>query len=313
MTIDAHPTPGPFGDGAPHPPADAPSLASRRGSAIHRASGAAEPLRAASASLPLGFGVSGPFGGRLLGDDEARALIHQALDGGIRVFDTAPFYGPLAERRLGAALAAHPAGSDALVATKVGTFWRWGRPYKDFSRDGMRRSLDTSLARLGRTRLDAVFLHGAPPDALSDQLLGDIAAWREQGLVRLLGACGRGAELDPAIASGVFDVIMAPVRLGLSGEAAAQRTRAREAGVAIVGIETLRPALDPWRAPRRVSDLWRLARTVVRRPARHVGAPASIEACLAFALSEADLAVTTTTRPAHLAALLQLARAQPAA
>ena len=58
------------------------------------------------------------FGGAAIGnlftevsDDDARAAIDAAWDGGIRTFDTAPHYGlGLSERRLGDALRAPAAG-----------------------------------------------------------------------------------------------------------------------------------------------------------------------------------------------------------
>ena len=69
----------------------------------------------------LGLGTAGI--GNLfheVADEEARAIVAAAWDGGVRYFDTAPHYGlGLAERRLGAALAAYPR-SEYLLSTKVG-------------------------------------------------------------------------------------------------------------------------------------------------------------------------------------------------
>lgn len=298
MTIDAAATPA-------NPPTPRDRHPAARASPQPR-----DPLRAGAGPLRLGFGVSGPLGTALVSDNAAHALIHQALDGGVRVFDTAPFYGPFAERRLGAALMRHALGAEAIVSTKVGTVWRGGRAHKDFSVDGVRRSMDASAAALGRATLDVVLVHGAPPEALSDGLLAALAAWRRDGRVRALGACGRGAELDPVIASDVFDVIMTPIASDLPPDAAARLNRARAAGMTVVAIEALRPALDPWRAPRRVSDLWRVARTLVRRPPRRTASSPTIAACLRVALARADVVLATTTRSAHLTALMHIAGAE---
>jgi len=122
---------------------------------------------------PLGMGCAG-IGNlyRAVDDDTAAATVAAALDAGIRFFDVAPHYGfGLAESRLGRALA----GREALVSTKVGRLLvptgsaaraRHGfvdapplEPVFDYSRDGVRRSLDSSRARLGRERIDVLLAH----------------------------------------------------------------------------------------------------------------------------------------------------------
>ncbi|HEY0870886.1 MAG TPA: aldo/keto reductase, partial [Acidothermaceae bacterium] len=60
----------------------------------------------------------------------------------------------------------------------------------DFSRDGIRRSLDESLARFGLDRVDILFLHD-PDDHWQqaiDEALPTLAALRDEGLVRSIGA-----------------------------------------------------------------------------------------------------------------------------
>ena len=109
-------------------------------------------------------------------ESDGIAACEHAWDLGVRYFDTAPQYGyGLAERRVGKVLRQHPRDSYVL-STKVGRLIRPAsaeelarpstfagttddRPVWDFSRDGVRRSLDESLARLGVERVDIVFLH----------------------------------------------------------------------------------------------------------------------------------------------------------
>ncbi len=113
----------------------------------------------------LGFGGA-PLGG--LGDaiaeDDAAALVRTAYDAGIRYFDTAPLYGVgRSERRIGTGLAAVP--RDAyLLSTKVGRLLDpsgGGDPTVryDYSYTGARTSLEASLDRLGRERVDILFCH----------------------------------------------------------------------------------------------------------------------------------------------------------
>jgi D-threo-aldose 1-dehydrogenase len=102
---------------------------------------------------------------------DAEATIRAAIDAGISYFDTAPFYGfGLAERRLGAALGNAP----VLISTKVGRLLeptdargeRHGyvdadpfEPRFDYSADAVRRSHETSLARLRRDRVNILLAH----------------------------------------------------------------------------------------------------------------------------------------------------------
>jgi D-threo-aldose 1-dehydrogenase len=156
----------------------------------------------------LGLGT-GPLGNlnTAVDDDTAEATVAAAWDAGVRWFDTAPHYGlGLAERRLGRALRDRP--RDAyVVSTKVGRLLdpvdepsgedlatgfavpathrrRW-----DFSADGVRRSLDESLVRLGTDRVDLVLVHD--PDDHMDRALREalpaLVALREEGVVRAVG------------------------------------------------------------------------------------------------------------------------------
>ncbi|WP_294062419.1 aldo/keto reductase [Sphingomonas sp.] len=127
-------------------------------------------------ALPeLGLGTA-PVGNlyRPVSDEDAARTLATALDAGIAYADTAPFYGfGLAEQRLGAALAGR---SDVVVSTKVGRLlhpadgplpperecYHQALPFVpvfDYSHDGVLRSHETSLKRLGRDRIDILYVH----------------------------------------------------------------------------------------------------------------------------------------------------------
>ncbi|HXN90446.1 MAG TPA: aldo/keto reductase [Candidatus Sulfotelmatobacter sp.] len=96
-------------------------------------------------------------------DDQAEATLEHAYDAGIRFFDTAPLYGAgLAERRLGRVLRSKRRG-EFIVSTKVGRLVDAEGPtggwHFDFSYDGVMRSLEASLRRLGLDRVDILHLH----------------------------------------------------------------------------------------------------------------------------------------------------------
>ncbi|HEY0933156.1 MAG TPA: aldo/keto reductase, partial [Trebonia sp.] len=154
----------------------------------------AEPPPAGPAAAPLPRRPLGrssalvtelSFGGAALGNlftevtgDQARAAVDAGWEAGIRAFDTAPHYGlGLSERRLGDALRRRPR-DEYLISTKVGRllepaggaeaaggdregFAVPGRLVRrfDFSADGVRRSLEGSLRRLGLDRVDIVLIH----------------------------------------------------------------------------------------------------------------------------------------------------------
>ena len=114
----------------------------------------------------LGFGVSGPHGARWFREGKLARLIAQALDGGVRHFDTAPFYGE-AEERLGRALQGR---SDIFISTKTGTRRAGRRLVKDFSPAGMRADVEGSLLRLKREAVDVIYLHGPAPAEVAPAL-----------------------------------------------------------------------------------------------------------------------------------------------
>jgi D-threo-aldose 1-dehydrogenase len=156
----------------------------------------------------LGLG-GGPLGGLFEPVDEetAIAVVERAWERGIRLFDVAPFYGHgRSERFVGAVLRTKPRGAFVL-STKVGRLLRPGAgaqrsdfaeteglaPVFDFSADGVRRSLEESLERLGLDRVDVALVHD-PEDHL-DQAVAEaqpaLARLRDEGVV---GATGVGTN-----------------------------------------------------------------------------------------------------------------------
>ncbi|MDY7546613.1 aldo/keto reductase [Glaciimonas sp. CA11.2] len=141
-------------------------------------------LAKASSALPrsglsltaLGMGCA-VIGGLYIATSEAdaRAALDEAWALGLRYFDTAPYYGfTLSEHRLGAALRERPR-DEYVISTKVGRLMKpdksvragesdWAaplpfRPMFDYSYDGIMRSHEDSLQRLGLTHIDVLFVH----------------------------------------------------------------------------------------------------------------------------------------------------------
>ncbi len=163
---------------------------------------------------PLGFGAA-PIGNLYaeVGEEDAQTALQAAWQGGVRWFDTAPFYGHgLSEQRLGRAFARWPRDSFA-VSTKVGRIIEvdvealgasdgfavaGSRATFDYSRDGVRRSFEASLRRLDVDHIEMLFLHDIGrlthgdrhPQVLRqalDEALPAMAELREQGVVDAIG------------------------------------------------------------------------------------------------------------------------------
>jgi D-threo-aldose 1-dehydrogenase len=206
----------------------------------------------------LGFGAA-PIGNlyREIDDDTALAAVEAAWAGGVRYFDTAPHYGlGLSERRLGRALLGRPR-DEFVVSTKVGRLLVPNPTpvgsdlgaggfavrddlirERDFSRDGVRRSIEASLRRLGLDRVDIVYLHD-PEDYMDIALREAIPALvelREEGVIRAIGAgMNFVAPLRRFVAESDVDAVMVAGRWTLADRSAAPLLRECEGrGVAVV-------------------------------------------------------------------------------
>ncbi len=248
----------------------------------------------------LGFGVSGPHGSALIRPEATVQMIQHAYALGVRVFDTGPSYGAgEAERRLGEALLRLPP-YDPIVATKVGIQSSGlKRRHRDFSPGGVRRSVEASLKRLRRTRIDWLFLHGPAPEELTDGLLKTLVDLKFKGDVVSLGICGRGPELDVALASGHFTHFMAPVHAGLSTEEKERLYRLRSAGE-LIGIETLATVNKQFTLS--AGATWRMARSLIGWATPRPATPMTVDEALNWALGEggAHRVISTTSRLDHL-------------
>ena len=135
---------------------------------------------------------------------ESDHLIHTALDNGMNYFDTAPLYGHgLAEERLGRILS--NVSKPFVLQSKVGRVLNWVekadpvpwfpdadphiQPVFDYSADGIRRSLDESLKRLGVDQIDIALMHDAEnhiPEAINIAY-PVLAGLKRQGIIKAVG------------------------------------------------------------------------------------------------------------------------------
>lgn len=166
-------------------------------------------------------GVKYPTRFTIPDDEAALALLKQAWDLGINLIDTAPAYGN-SEQRLGELLPQLP--HDFVICSKAGELFdnQTGESSFDFSPDGLKRSVETSLKRLKRDVLDIVLIHSDGKDVSVIQqfkALETLNELKSQGLIRATGMSTKTVEgglltLDQA------DIVMVTHNLEYQGEQA---------------------------------------------------------------------------------------------
>ncbi len=175
---------------------------------------------------------------REISDKQAASVIEQAWAQGMRYFDTAPYYGfGLSERRLGDVLRHVPRDS-FVISTKVGrrlipdteyagTKMRSGfvspmpfSPVYDYSYDGIMRSHEDSLQRLGLASIDILLVHDIGTDTHGDEnahhfkILADsgykaLEELRSAGDIKAVGLGVNEFEIcEDAMQIGQFDCFM---------------------------------------------------------------------------------------------------------
>ncbi len=194
----------------------------------------------------VGLG-GGPLGNlyAAVPEEQALATVRTAWEVGVRHFDTAPHYGlGLAEERLGRALRELGVPRDGYtVTTKAGRLLEPDPDHRpgqldeeggfavpavlrrrwDPSLDGLRRSLEDSLERLGLDRVDTLYLHDPDVYDLDDGVsrgLPALARLREEGLVgrigvgsndhRALARCVREGDLDEVTCANRYTLLEQP-------------------------------------------------------------------------------------------------------
>ncbi|MEM5530254.1 aldo/keto reductase [Gammaproteobacteria bacterium AS21] len=191
-----------------------------------------------SSITEIGFGCAGAGNlFRAVPFENIYSAVRQANELGIQYFDTAPHYGAgLSERRLGLALS-ELSSSDIFLSSKVGRLLRpdssvsqkeadgfvmagpFDREY-DYTYDGVMRSFEDSLQRLGVSRINMLLMHdigklthkNEHSAYLQQAINGGFKAMmelREQGLVNNIGLGVNEWEIcDEALNYAQFDCFM---------------------------------------------------------------------------------------------------------
>lgn len=125
-------------------------------------------------------------------DAQARETVETSLDVGITYIDTSPRYGLGQSERYVGQVVSRRERSSFVLSTKVGRLldpkvkggWYW-----DFSGEGVRRSLESSLARLKLDRADILFIHSPTNhyDVAMSEAYPALAEMRSSGIVKAIG------------------------------------------------------------------------------------------------------------------------------
>ena len=219
-----------------------------------------DPPKLPFTCIGLGTGTQGNLR-RAVSDAEAEAVFQAAWAGGARYFDTAPWYGRgLAEERLGRFLQSRAGWT---VSSKVGRLLSADAPphpsqesagfvvehglnvVYDYSYDGVMRSHEASLKRMGLDRIDVLFIHdpdvvGVGVSELMEGAHRALTELKEQGVIQSFGAGMNEWQMPlELLRAGSFDTFLLAGRYTLLEQASLpfmDECARRGAGVVIGGV-----------------------------------------------------------------------------
>lgn len=234
-----------------------------------------------SDALPLGLGCSRLGSVNGASGVEARTLIEMALEAGIRFFDTSNIYAQGDSERLIAEVLGRR--EDCVVCSKAGKYLSWKKqmlvPIKGLLRGLARQStaasqsvasarskpmptcwdagfltqsVDGSLKRLGRERIEMFMLHSpSVADLTNGEAMGALEAAQKAGKLGVIGVSADDvAGAEAALADPRVRCLQLPLHPGATAFDAVA-ARARAAGVAVVareilgGVQAVNRAVDP--------------------------------------------------------------------
>jgi aryl-alcohol dehydrogenase-like predicted oxidoreductase len=188
----------------------------------------------------IGFGCmsfSGIYGAS--DDGNAIAVIHEALDRGITLLDTADMYGQGQNEEL-VGRAIKDRRSKLILATKFGNLAGRGGKFADGRPEFVVASCEASLKRLGVDVIDLYFQHRIDPSVPVEDTVGAMARLVEQGKVRALGLSEARPETIRR-AHGVHPIAAVENEFSLLYRSEAEETRGvtRELGIAFIAYSPL--------------------------------------------------------------------------
>jgi len=151
------------------------------------------------------------------GTDEKESIrtIHEALDLGINLIDTAPIYGHgRSEEIVGEALRQYGRRDSVILATKAGIDWTNGRIERNSTRQRILQEFKDSLRRLRTDYIDIYQVHWPDPLAPVEETAATLRELYEQGEIRAIGVSNYSTEeMDFFKATAPLHTIQPPYNL----------------------------------------------------------------------------------------------------
>jgi L-galactose dehydrogenase len=248
---------------------------------------------------PIGFG-GGPFGGFYGSFDESEGIraVHHAIDQGINLIDTSPYYGGgKSEEILGKALVGGWRGK-VFLATKAG---RIAKDVFDFTFEGMVRSCETSLKLLQTDHVDILQAHDIEfepnLDWVFDETWRALDHLRQQGKCRFIGMTGYPlGALEKAINNCKLDVVISYCHASLNDTTMITKLLpvAEARGTGIINASSLSMGLLTQAAPPAWHPAPQEVKTAVLKAAAHCARKGADLATLAQQFTAHLPGVTTT-------------------
>ncbi|MDX6323910.1 MAG: pyridoxine 4-dehydrogenase [Nocardioidaceae bacterium] len=268
-------------------------------------------------SVPrLGFGTMRLTGPRIFGepaDPEACVrTVRDAYEGGVRVFDTAWYYGPdVASRIVREALAPYP--DDIVFVSKLGGARREnGDWYAAPTRDELRAGAERECRLLGVDHLPVVHLRWMEGGGVSfEEMLNSMLELREEGVIGAIGLSNiNTGHLDTALGEGVHPATVSNAYGPGEREADALLDRCTELGIPFLPFFSLLTsdrakavhdvAAQLGASPAQIAIAWQLRRAPTVLPIPGTSRPDHLGENLAAAqieLSDGQYAAITSPDP----------------
>lgn len=214
----------------------------------------------------IGFGCASFWGLKLFNETKAIALVHQAIEQGVSLFDSGHSYSNgHAEIRLGRALQGINANTELCISTKAGTrIANNGKLFNDFSPTWIEKSAYQSLKNLQLEQLGIFHLHGPNTEDLNDDLYQKLTSLKEKGVVKYLSINVFDEDIiRQAAASQIFDCVMLDYNF-MSQQREKIIDELHAQGIAIIAAAPLAGSLYGNRIfkIKGLRDLWYLARAI---------------------------------------------------
>jgi aryl-alcohol dehydrogenase-like predicted oxidoreductase len=168
-------------------------------------------------SSRIGLGTWAIGGWMWGGTDEKESIrtIHEGLDHGINLIDTAPIYGyGRSEEIAGEALRQHGSRDRVILATKVGIDWANGKIERNSTRQRILREFRDSVRRLRTDYIDIYQLHWPDPRVPIEETAATLRELYEQGKIRAIGVSNYSPEeMDRFKAAAPLHTIQPPYNL----------------------------------------------------------------------------------------------------